>query len=54
MTHDLGEAFRLADRVAVLRGGRILQLGPPGELEERPADPYVRRLLELREVGHAR
>jgi osmoprotectant transport system ATP-binding protein len=47
VTHDLGEAFRLADRVAVLRGGRILQLGPPGELAERPADPYVRRLLEL-------
>ena len=52
VTHDLGEAFRLADRVAVLRGGRILQIGPPRELVERPADPYVGRLVELREVGH--
>jgi osmoprotectant transport system ATP-binding protein len=48
VTHDLGEAFRLADRIAVMRGGRILQMGPPAELAERPADAYVRELLELR------
>jgi osmoprotectant transport system ATP-binding protein len=52
VTHDLAEAFRLADRVAVLRGGRLLQVGPPRELVESPADPYVRQLLELREVGN--
>ena len=48
VTHDLGEAFRLADRIGVMRGGRLLQLGLPKELEERPADPYVSALLELR------
>jgi len=48
VTHDLGEAFRLADRIGVMRGGRLLQLGVPKELEERPADPYVSALLELR------
>lgn len=48
VTHDLGEAFRLADRIGVMRGGRLLQLGAPKELEERPADPYVSALLELR------
>lgn len=48
VTHDLGEAFRLADRIGVMRGGRLLQLGAPRELEERPADPYVSALLELR------
>jgi osmoprotectant transport system ATP-binding protein len=48
VTHDLGEAFRLADRIGVMRGGHLLQLGIPKELEERPADPYVSALLELR------
>lgn len=46
VTHDLAEAFRLADRIAVMRGGRVLQIGAPGELSERPADPYVRALLD--------
>jgi osmoprotectant transport system ATP-binding protein len=46
VTHDLREAFLLADRVAVLRQGRIEQLGPAGDLRRTPATPYVRRLLE--------
>ena len=46
VTHDLAEAFRLANRIAVMRGGRILQIGAPEELAERPADPYVRALLD--------
>jgi len=48
VTHDLNEAFRLADRIGVMRGGRLLQLGTPEELSERPADPYVSALLEMR------
>jgi len=48
VTHDLGEAFRLADRIGVMRAGRLLQLGAPAELADRPADPYVSALLELR------
>jgi len=54
VTHDLGEAFRLADRIAVMKAGRLLQLGPPQELVERPADPYVRELLEVRDVRDVR
>jgi osmoprotectant transport system ATP-binding protein len=50
VTHDLAEAFRLADRIGVMRAGRLLQLAPPAELAERPADPYVRALLEMRRV----
>jgi osmoprotectant transport system ATP-binding protein len=46
VTHDLAEAFRLANRIAVMKGGRILQIGAPEELAERPADPYVRALLD--------
>jgi osmoprotectant transport system ATP-binding protein len=50
VTHDLAEAFRLADRIGVMRSGRLLQLGPPDELANRPADPYVEALLEMRRV----
>ena len=35
ITHDQGEAIELADRVAVMQGGRILQIGTPDELEEK-------------------
>lgn len=44
ITHDRNEAFRLADRVAVLRDGRIVQIGTPTELYQSPADPYVARM----------
>jgi osmoprotectant transport system ATP-binding protein len=45
VTHDIEEAFLLADRVAVLREGRIEQLAPPAELRQAPATEYVRQLL---------
>ena len=48
VTHDLDEAFELADRVAVMRNGRVLQSAPAGELLARPAHPYVAELLDLR------
>lgn len=41
ITHDRNEAFALADRVAVLADGRIVQVGTPTELYENPADPYI-------------
>jgi osmoprotectant transport system ATP-binding protein len=53
VTHDLGEAFRLADRIAVMRGGRVLQVARPDELARHPADPYVERLLEITSVAGA-
>jgi osmoprotectant transport system ATP-binding protein len=48
VTHDLGEAFRLGDRIGVMRSGALLQLGGPQELVDAPADEYVRQLLALR------
>jgi osmoprotectant transport system ATP-binding protein len=45
VTHDLHEAFLLADRIAVLRRGRVEQVGPAEELLVRPATEYVRELL---------
>ncbi len=41
VTHDQDEALDLADRVAVLNGGRIEQLGPPREILERPGSAFV-------------
>jgi osmoprotectant transport system ATP-binding protein len=45
VTHDLDEAFRLADRVAVMRDGRIEQEDEPQALLTRPGTPYVAELL---------
>ena len=41
VTHDQDEAFSMADRVAVMRDGLILQDGPPAHIYDRPADPWV-------------
>jgi osmoprotectant transport system ATP-binding protein len=45
VTHDLTEAFLLADRIAVMHGGRIEQVAAPAELRASPATDYVRALL---------
>jgi osmoprotectant transport system ATP-binding protein len=45
VTHDLGEAFRLGDRIGVMRAGRLLRTAPPAELRAEPGDPYVAALL---------
>ncbi len=45
VTHDLAEAFRLADRVAIMSEGQIRQVGTPVELVERPADDFVREFV---------
>jgi osmoprotectant transport system ATP-binding protein len=46
VTHDLSEALRLADRVAVLWRGRLEQVAAPADLYAAPATEYVARLLE--------
>ncbi|HEV8238526.1 MAG TPA: ABC transporter ATP-binding protein [Thermoanaerobaculia bacterium] len=45
VTHDVVEAVLLADRIAVLRGGRLLQVGTASELRRTPADPDVAALM---------
>jgi osmoprotectant transport system ATP-binding protein len=41
VTHDIGEAFLLGDRVVLMRDGRIVQDGTPAALLRHPADPFV-------------
>ncbi|WP_329062895.1 ABC transporter ATP-binding protein [Streptomyces sp. NBC_01429] len=45
VTHDQGEAFALADRVVVMRDGRVAQTGTPLEVWQRPASAFVARFL---------
>jgi osmoprotectant transport system ATP-binding protein len=47
VTHDLREAVRLGDRIAVMRQGRLLQVAAPRELRRDPTDDYVRSLLAM-------
>lgn len=49
ITHDIDEAVRLGDRIAVMRAGTIVQMGAPGDVLRRPADEFVRRF-----IGHDR
>ncbi|MET9465861.1 ABC transporter ATP-binding protein [Streptomyces sp. NPDC006544] len=53
VTHDQGEAFALADRVVVMRDGRIAQAGTPLEVWERPASEFVARFLGFENVAPA-
>jgi ABC-type proline/glycine betaine transport system, ATPase component len=41
ITHDLSEALKLGERIAIMRAGEIVQLGTPEELVAAPADEYV-------------
>jgi glycine betaine/proline transport system ATP-binding protein len=45
ITHDLPEALRLGDRIAIMRDGGIVQLGTPEELVGSPADDYVENFV---------
>jgi putative spermidine/putrescine transport system ATP-binding protein len=47
VTHDQEEALALADRVGVMRDGRLEQLGPPAEIYQRPATPFVANFVGL-------
>ena len=46
VTHDMDEAFLLADQVAVLSRGHLEQVGSPEEIQQEPASDFVRELLE--------
>ncbi|MFD1661827.1 ABC transporter ATP-binding protein [Streptomyces caeni] len=47
VTHDLGLAWNIADRVAVMYLGRIVESGPAAEVLQRPRHPYTRALLSV-------
>ncbi|WBA16673.1 quaternary amine ABC transporter ATP-binding protein [Salinivibrio proteolyticus] len=52
ITHDLDEALRLGDRIAILRDGKLVQVGEPVDILLRPADDYVEAFVK--DVNRAR
>ena len=51
VTHDYQEALALGDRIAVMREGRLMQIGTPEEIWRRPADTFVARALGQPEIN---
>jgi len=45
VTHDIDEAIKLGDRVAVMRGGKLVQYAPPGELLAHPVNDFVAQFV---------
>ncbi len=45
ITHDIDEAFKLGDTVAIMRDGKVVQVDTPEDMSARPADDYVRRFV---------
>jgi len=48
VTHDVEEALRLADQVAVMHAGELIQVGPPAAIRGAPATEFVARLVAAR------
>ena len=46
VTHDMGEAVFFGDRIALMRAGRIVQSGTPGDLLQRPTNAFVSRFIQ--------
>jgi glycine betaine/proline transport system ATP-binding protein len=46
ITHDLDEAIRIGNRIAIMKDGRIVQIGTPEDIVTQPADDYVRDFVE--------
>jgi len=46
ITHDVNEAFRIGDRVAVMKDGHVVQVGTPEEIIENPADDYISEFIK--------
>ncbi|MBB6622414.1 quaternary amine ABC transporter ATP-binding protein [Clostridium gasigenes] len=46
ITHDLDEALKIGDRIAIMKDGLIVQVGTPEEIMTNPADEYVRKFVE--------
>jgi glycine betaine/proline transport system ATP-binding protein len=52
ITHDLNEALKLGDRIAIMRDGEVIQLGTPEQIVTRPSGGYVREFV--RDVSRAK
>ncbi|WP_352418980.1 glycine betaine/L-proline ABC transporter ATP-binding protein [Proteiniborus sp.] len=46
ITHDINEAFKIGDRVAIMRDGELIQVDTPEEMSENPANDYVKQFID--------
>jgi glycine betaine/proline transport system ATP-binding protein len=53
VTHDIDEALRIGNRIAILRDGRLVQTGTREDIVRSPANDYVRRFIEKRPASAA-
>ena len=51
ITHDLAVVAQVADRIMVLRGGKMIELGTTGQILNEPKDPYTKALVSESEAG---
>lgn len=54
VTHDQDEAFAIADRIAIIHAGQIVQIGSPAEIYQTPANAFVARFLGMTNLFPAR
>ncbi|MEA9391422.1 glycine betaine/L-proline ABC transporter ATP-binding protein ProV [Acerihabitans sp. TG2] len=52
ISHDLDEAMRIGDRIAIMQGGEVIQIGTPDEILKNPANEYVRTFFSGVDVSH--
>src|SRR5262249_19255042 len=52
VTHDMGEAAYIADEIAIMQSGRVLQRGSFEQLMQRPADPFVTEFIRAQRFLH--
>ncbi|SDE41656.1 glycine betaine/L-proline ABC transporter ATP-binding protein ProV [Rhodospira trueperi] len=52
ISHDLDEAMRIGDRIAIMEGGRVVQVGTPDEILNNPADDYVKSFFRGVDVSN--
>ncbi|AJI94069.1 glycine betaine/L-proline transport ATP binding subunit [Yersinia ruckeri] len=52
ISHDLDEAMRIGDRIAIMQGGEVVQVGTPDEILNNPANEYVRTFFRGVDISH--
>lgn len=52
ISHDLDEAMRIGDRIAIMEGGRVVQVGTPEQILNEPSDDYVRSFFRGVDISH--
>ncbi|MDN4628541.1 glycine betaine/L-proline ABC transporter ATP-binding protein ProV [Erwinia sp. PsM31] len=52
ISHDLDEAMRIGDRIAIMQGGEVIQVGTPDEILNNPANDYVRTFFRGVDISH--